>query len=198
MIRLFAFLLVLAASACATSIDTRSDANPAIDFTTYETFSWIGETPFVDTIKSDRPRNPLLLQRITREIRDELTAKGYAYSADRSAADFVVGFTVGARNQIDVDTRTYRTAGAPSYHRYYGRRGAYRGWGYGSYYATETVTTAYTEGVLAIDAFDVATETPAWHAWSTRQIVEKDRKDPEPIVVEVVRATLADFPNRTN
>lgn len=196
MTRLLAFLLIFVISACATSIDTRSDANPDIDFTGYRTFAWIGDTPFVDSMESDRPRNPLVLQRITRAIRDELTAKGYAFTADQGAADFVVAYTVGARNQIDVDTRTSST-NVP-YYRYYGRRGAYRGWGYGAYYGTETVTTAYTQGVIAIDAFDAESEAPAWHGYSTRRIEERDRKDPEPIVVEVVQATLADFPIRSN
>ena len=183
----------LMVTACETSsIKSGSDANPAVNIAGYRTFSWVADNPLV-AVGGDTTRvNPLLQQRIQNAILADLAGKGYRYVDDRAGADFVVGFTIGARDKIDV--RSYPTAG-PTYG-YYGRY-RYGGWG-GTYWGTEVRTDSYTEGVLAIDVFDVRSQQPAWHAWSTKKIRDKDRQNPGPVVIEVVTSTLADFPARSS
>ncbi|ADJ27789.1 DUF4136 domain-containing protein [Nitrosococcus watsonii] len=174
-------LMIALASACATTIKGRSDYNPAVNFADYHTFSWIGDSPL---ISAPSGMNPINVQRIMDEIRHDLTAKGYRFVHDQTEADFVVSFTIGTRDKINIDS-------------YPAAYGGYWGWG-GRYYggtgmmATDVET--YTEGVLAIDIFDVATHQPAWHGWAAEPITNSVRENPSPVIAEAVAAILSNFP----
>jgi hypothetical protein len=77
------------------------------------------------------------------------------------------------------------------------RRGAYgyHGWGYGYY--NDVDVRQFTEGHLAIDAFDVALRRPVWHGYGTKNVTSAMRKDPEKAINEAVTAILKDFPPGT-
>ena len=130
----FAYLLValtLALGACESPVEVGPvDYDETVDFSSYESFAWISDEPM--KISGERPPRltPLAETHVKNAIKDALTAKGYAFQIDPEDADFVVAFTVGSRDQIDVR----------SYPRSY--RG---GWGWGGRYWGRSTTTSRIE-----------------------------------------------------
>ena len=177
-------------SACASPVNTESTVNPKVDITGYRSFAWISDKPLVARIGDSKPANPVIEKQIETAIAEGFQAKGYAMVDDRAKADFLVGFTVGSRDKLRVTTVPR------AHHGYYrglhGRRA--RG---ANYYGAPIVSTqTYTEGVLAIDVFDVKSKQPAWHGYSTKTITSHDRKNPGPVISEVVTSALTQFPSR--
>ncbi len=124
--------------------------------------------------------SPLNRKRIEEAIENTLTAKGFQKTADRAAADFVLSYTVGARDRLDVY----------SYPAPYG--GAWH-WGY-PYWGRDVDVTMYTEGTLSIDVFDGKTHQPVWHGWASKRITEQDVERAAEQIPPAVNAILANFP----
>lgn len=165
-------------SGCST-LAVDSDYNEAVDFSTYRTFSFISDNPL---LKSETaPISPLFEGRVMTATRNELTKKGYEFIEDRENADFVVSFTLGAREKIQVNNypASYRGPG---------------GWAWGAPYYTEVDVRDYLEGTLAIDVFDVAQKSPVWHGRAVKTISDKDRRNPTSATNNAVAAILAEFP----
>ena len=180
-------IVALLFTGCASTFTASFDRDPGHDFSGYETFAWIAEHPMkVDAAIG--AVSPLLEPRIMSALEKALTAKGFAFSKNLAAADFVLSFTVGSREKIDVDS--YPSMG--------GARGAYPGhwgWGGGYYgYGTETTVRQYTQGMLAVDIFDVKARRPVWHGVASKSIYDSDREDVEGTVNAAVDAVMAGFP----
>lgn len=169
--------LVLALAAC-TSVQVQSDFDVSANFAGYKTFSFISDTPLIAAVTE--PISPLLPGRLMTATRSELSRKGYRFTENRGQADFVVSFTLGGRDKIRVDSY-------PS--TYHGAR-----WGWGAPYHTEVNVRNYTEGTLAIDIFEVSKRSPVWHGWAVKNISAEDRRNPTPVVNELVSLILAEFP----
>jgi hypothetical protein len=169
---------------CATgpAIKATYDYNPAVNFSGYQTFAFISANPMI--VASDRIVNPMLEGRIMQAIRAQMQAKGFREVADVEQANMAIAFTVGARDQIKVDSypASFRTG--------YYNRSRYYGYGYG----TETKVRQYTEGQLAVDIFDVASHAPAYHGTATKKITSSDRANQEPVLNAVVAEALGGFP----
>ena len=95
-----------------------------------------------------------------------------------------IGFTVGSRDQVKVDTYP------SSFHTGYSRRGYYYGYNYG----TETRVRQYTEGQLAVDVFDVASKNPAFHGVASKKITDSDRENQQQTLNAITAEALAGFP----
>lgn len=191
--RMNTFLIVCVAAilgGCATSFEAMYDHDPAADFGSYQTFSWISEHPMKVGV-TNRAVNPMLEPRIMSTVDAALTAKGYRYVVDPESADFALSFTVGSREEIKVDSYPSMTAGygGVGYPRHWG------GWG-GAYYGygTETSVRQYTKGMLALDIFDVSDRKPVWHGVAEKSISESDREDAAGTIKAAVDALLAGFP----
>lgn len=179
-----AMLLVTVLGACTSNpIKSTYDYNRQIDFSKYRTYAFIDDTPMAISA-TEGAVNPMLEGRIMESVRIALNGKGYNEVTNPEQADMVIAFTVGARDQIQVDS--YPT----SYGMGYSRMGYYYGYGMG----TETRVRQYTEGQLAVDIFDVATRTPAFHGVATKRISEADRKDQQPVLNAVTAEALSGFP----
>ena len=177
--------LLLTACATGKSYKTYDDYNPNINFSGYQTFSFISDNPMIVS-SAQGAVSPLLQGRIMNAIRADLSRKGFRYVTDPESADMALSFTVGARDQIRVDQypASYRT-GYGSY---------YRGYGYGMNYGTETRVRQYTEGQLAIDVFDVRSKTPAFHGSASTRVNSSDRENMEEFINNIVVETLDGFP----
>jgi len=175
-------------SGCASTFEASYDHDPDNDFSKYQSFAWISKNP-MKVGKSVGAINPLLEPRIMSALENALVAKGYEYVIEPKNADFVLSFTIGSREEISVSSYPSMSAG-------YGR--AYPGhWGWGGMYyggGTETRVREYTEGMLAVDIFDVAERRPVWHGVATKRISESDREEIEATVKAAVDAILAGFP----
>lgn len=150
---------------------------------------------------------PMLEQRIAREVRTELEAKGYRYVETLEQADFGVSLTVGSRSSTEVikspetfwvNQTNWRWGRAyyPAYPAAYRRPVAVT--------ATQvTVTTtevkSYTEGTLAIDIYDVQSKAPVWHGSgtktvSTSEVGARRRTIDSGKIREAVARILKEFP----
>lgn len=176
-------MIVLACitAGCAT-IRTGSHYDETTNFGAWQTFGWISEDPYISA-EASLPVSPLAREQIKDAIRRELEGKGYAFSADRGNADFVVSYTVGTRDEIRIDS--YPTA----------YQGAW-GWHvpYSYYYYRDVSVHTYTRGTLGVDIFDNATGKPVWHGWAEKTVTESDRRDPQESIDEGVRQLFAEFP----
>jgi hypothetical protein len=187
------FLLVTAVAslglaACASGFNAIYDSDPSHDFSGYQSYAWMSANPMI-VGPTNRVPNPLLEPKIMAAIEDGLTAKGYRKVDDPEAADFVLSFTVGSREEIKVNSYPASYAG-------YGYRGAW-GWGgpyYGMGVATETQVRQLQKGTLALDIFDVKEHRPVFHAVAEKSITESDRKKLDETVKAAVDAVLAAFP----
>ena len=168
----------LALCAC-TSLTVESDFNAVTDFSSYKSFAFISDTPLLTAQKAQI--SSLFEGRVMRAVEDALAAKGYEFVDNRMNADFAVSFSMGARDALRVTS--YPTQ--------------YRGtavWTWGATYHTEVDVRNYTEGTLAIDIFDVESREPVWHGWAVKTISSADRRNPTPVINDVVEAILEDFP----
>ena len=187
------YLLTLAVvsllmTGCASGFKGTYDYDRDHDFSNYTSWAWISENPMTIGATDNIP-SPLLEPRIMSAIKDNLTTKGFTMADSPASADFVVAFTVGSRDKIRVDT----------YPTYYGGFGYPRGWGSPYYgvgvsYGTETQVREYTNGMLAIDIFDVSEQRPMWHGYTEKSISSSDRKNIEATVNAAVAAVLSGFP----
>ncbi len=188
MIRTFSALalgLLLALGGCSSGAPIKStyDYNRQVDFTGYRTYAFISENP-MSVSQAQGAVNPMLEGRLMESIRIAMNAKGYNEIQDVESADMAIGFTVGARDQVKVDTYP------SSFQMGYSRRAYYYGYNYG----TETRVRQYTEGQLAVDVFDVSSHTPAFHGVASRKISEADRKNQQEVLNAVATEALSGFP----
>lgn len=153
--RAFAIGTLIALGACASSNMPRftTSAAPGFNVSTLKTYSWA-----FDGVQQGV--NPILFQSIRDEIDEGLTARGFKKVEGDS--DFIVAFTLGARDRVDV--RSWGAAGA-----WYPGWGRPAGWGWSATYRPVDVRNV-TEGTLAIDIFDGQSARPIWHGMASRDL----------------------------
>ena len=178
-------MLALIVAGCSSSggIESTYDYNREINFSGYKTYAFISENPMAVS-QAEGAVNPMLQGRIMESIRVTMNGKGYNEVTDVEAADMAIGFTVGSRDQVKVDTYP------SSFHTGYSRRGYYYGYNYG----TETRVRQYTEGQLAVDVFDVASKNPAFHGVASKKITDSDRENQQQTLNAITAEALAGFP----
>jgi len=131
------------------------------------------------------PRNPLVTQRARDAIQAELTRRGFSLVSNAAAADFVVDFTIGSRERVDIESYPAPYAGP-----YWGYPGW---WGY-RYWGSEVDARQYREGTLSIDIFDAHTHKPVWHGWATKELTQSDIEHSETPIRAAVKSVLSTFP----
>jgi hypothetical protein len=170
------FVSIVAAGCATAPVEARSDFDSSADFTSYRSFGWISEHPlaFVDPSTS-----PQFEGRAMTAISEVLQDKGYRFEADGRQADFVVSFSLGARDEVRVN----------SYPAQYDNV-----WESEGQVQQAADVRTYTEGTLAIDLFDVERRQPVWHGWVVKTISANDRANASAVTRELVEAILAKFP----
>jgi hypothetical protein len=186
-LRVLSAALLLSLVAACSSNPPVVDYDPSANFGAYKDFAFISEHPLMRAPDTP-PGSPLLEGRLMRITQSNLEAKGFRLVDDPEAADFTVGFTVGARDKIRVNSYP------EPYRPYYG------GWGWGAPYyggyggGSNVDVQQYTEGTLAIDIYDVAEHDPVWHGVATKRITDKMRRNPDESLTEIVTEILQRFP----
>lgn len=178
MLLIFAGML----GACAT-INTGSYADDDADFSTYQSFSWIDDSPYIATA-SDVRVNALALSMIESSLQAQLEQRGYQFTEDREAADFLVAYTVGTREKIRMESYPV----------------GYRGhWGWhdphSHYYFRHVSAENYTQGTLGVDVFDNESGKPVWHGWAEKTVTENDRANPGPTIKDGIAKLFQSFPD---
>ena len=167
--------------ACAT-IKTGSYADEDTDFSRYQSFSWIDDSPYIAAGPEVRV-NALALSMIESNLQAHLEQRGYQFTEDRNAADFLVAYTVGTRDKIRMESYPV----------------GYRGhWGWhhphSHYYFRHVSAENYTQGTLGVDIFDNETGKPVWHGWAEKTVTEQDRANPEPTIEEGIAKLFQSLP----
>ena len=183
-IRFASVLAALALLSACGSTPPVVDYDSSVNFGAYRSYAFISDHPLMRD-PSAAGGSPMLEGRLMRVTDEHLQAKGFTKVDDPEKADFAVGFTVGARDKIRVNSYP------EPYRPYYGRWG----WG-GAYYggSPNVDVQQYTEGQLSIDVYDVAAHKPAWHGVATRRITDSMRRNPDETITEIVNDILVGFP----
>ena len=173
-------LTLAALAGCATGMQIYADHDARQVFTAYRSYAWIRDEPLIRAAGSDYTVSPLNRRRVVEAVEAELDAKGFTKATNRANADFVLAYTIGARNMIE----------ANSYPEPYNG-----GWGWGhQYFGSGINVQTYVQGTLAIDIFDRRSRQPVWHGWAQKRITDDDRKNAEERIHAAVKAILKSFP----
>ena len=189
-------LVVLSISACATTLRSSVDVAERAEFGELRTYAWITNQPmFASNAASPEVVNPLNEQRIRTAVEEQLQNKGYR-KVNVDQADFVVAFTLGARDRVRV--QQYYSDFGYNYYGYhhgfsrFGRFGRF-GRGFGGFSPSVSVQT-FTEGTLVVDIFENTEKEAIWHGSATKRL-SRDNGTLE-LIDEAVTVLLAEFPDR--
>ncbi|PNU05537.1 DUF4136 domain-containing protein [Novosphingobium guangzhouense] len=162
-------------ASCATAPTVKYDADTSADFTRLRTYSWAYST-------APQGANPLTVQKVKASVNAYLASRGYTQA---EPGDFALGFTLGARDRVEVT----QLGNYGPYYRPWGPYAGFGGWGAG--YNSVNVRNV-TDGMLAVDIYDSRTKAPVWHGTATQQI---SGDTPSQATIDgAVSAVLAKFP----
>ena len=153
-------LAITLLSACASSVNIKSDYDHSVDFSQYKTFNYFSPMGI------ESPNYSSLLGQMFRSAIDaEMLPRGYVKSDN---PDILIN--VSARLQ---DKTRVTTMSEPMYGGYYGYRGdLYDPWG-GYAYGTTTHVSQYTEGTVNIDMVDIKQKRMIWEGVAIGRVDEK-------------------------
>lgn len=176
-------IVLLSLSGCSSTPNVHTDSDPNQDFSIYKTFSWTALDPSV--VSGDYVVSPFIKKEVMDSIQKTLENKGYEFTSDLNNADFAVSFTIGARDIID-------TQREPAI--------MYSDWRWGMNYFGPQVSVLrnvqYTQGVLAIDVFDVKRRSPVWHGVGKKRLIERQLTENLSSVQPAVDRILQSFVSR--
>ena len=154
-----------------------ADYDRETDFSGYRSYAWMSVNPlYVATIQ---PVNPSLQKYLMDETSAQLTALGMRKVARPEDADFVVAFSVGTRDDLQINNYPAK----------------YRQFATGSIgYRARSEVREVTTGAITIDVFNQASGQRTWTGWATTGLTMDVRANSEPIVREMVRLILEVFP----
>ena len=162
---------ILALAGCASTPTVHTDADPAANFASYRTYTWL-------TKPEQQGISPLASQRIVEYVNAQLNAKGWTEAPN---GDVAVVAHVATQQQQSLDTMY----SGPMYGGWGWGPGWYGGMGMGS--STTRVRT-YTVGTLIVDLFDAQTKQAIWRGTASDTVPEDPAK-----VDALVRAGIADM-----
>lgn len=166
---------------CST-INSGAHFDETTNFSAWETWSWIADDPHVAPAGAG-DFSPLTHRKIREAVDRELRLKGYRFVEDRGQADFVVAYSLGSRDRLQVTSYPAPFNGPWGWH-IAGSR----------YYVREYKEHAYEEGTLSVDIFDAETKQPVWHGWATKTITGYDRDHPSEVIDRGVSKLFETWP----
>jgi len=183
-----ASLLMFFVVGCASSSNIRSDYDPSVDFSRYQTYNF-----FTDAGPRDTEYRSLFSQYMIAAISREMEARGYTKSEN---PDLRINFNGILQEKTRVTTMPSPMMGGMGMGGYYGYRGGfYDPWsGYG--YAQETHVSQYTEGTFNIDLVDATLKRLVWEVVGVSNISRRDRSELEETVNRGVAKYFANYPFR--
>jgi hypothetical protein len=156
-----ALCLVLPAMAGDTGVKT--DFDPAVDFTKFKTYSFVGGQ---ELSKTGLLSNPETRERIKNFIGGVMENRGLHEVPRDTPHDLAVRYWVARRQKTDVtptfDTDAWMWGGYPPYW-----SGA---WGW---YYTEYVVTNYVDGSLIVDLLNPANKELVWRTYLRQKIEDR-------------------------
>ena len=157
--RALPLVLSLLLAGCAYGPTVRTDFDPAANYASYRTYSWL-------PVEVPRGMNPLMFRRVQASIDRSLAARGFTQA---NPSDFAIAFTIGEQERTEV-----QSYGGSLYGGWGGWGGWGCCWGYGGFgypFGGYPYVDSYevTERSIVIDIYDAKTRQPVWHG-----IAQKD------------------------
>jgi hypothetical protein len=182
-IGLFAILAGALLTACAPSVQVRSDTDPGVDMRQYQTYDFFSQMG----VEGDNYSN-LLGQHFRDAISEQMDLRGYRTS---DTPQLHVNVSIGAEDKVRVNTYQdpYLYGG------YYGMHGyGYMGgpWGYPG--TTRTTVTQYTEANVYIDMVDASEHKMVWQGVATFKVTDKMQQQLRETVRNTVSSVFTQFP----
>ncbi|MFT5609464.1 MAG: hypothetical protein ACI9PZ_003283 [Parvicella sp.] len=188
MIKSYALICFLLLSACASTPSVYSDYDKAHSFSEYKTFSWAQESLLM--VSGNFPITKETKNKATQSIIVELALKGFKFVEQAENADFLVSYTLGAKDDIEIyqsDSSVYDNKESWLWGREY----------HSSYFDTvidEGLRRSYINGVIGVDIFDTKLQAPVWHGKATKPLDESEILSGAETIGEAVKAVLSSFP----
>lgn len=173
---------VLLLSACAPSVQVRSDVAPDVDLSNYQTYGFFKPMG----VEGDN-YSSLLGQHFRSAISQEMSVRGFSES---SQPQLQVNVSIGAQDKVRVNTYNDPYV----YGGYYGFRpyGMYGGPWYGG--GTQTTVTEYVEANVYIDVVDAQAHKLVWQGVATFNLTDKMQQNVRETVTNTVSKIFTQFP----
>ena len=165
------FLVIVTCSALAQKVNV--DWDKATSFSGFKTYAWSKGTPAV---------NPLMDDRIIREIEAQLAAKGLQKVEPTANPDLVVLYHAGRDTETQINTIDTGMYG-PGWGR----------WGYGGMGSSTTYVDKILVGQLIVDIGDVKNKKYIWRGTASATIPDKPEKG-EKLINKAVTKMFQKFP----
>ncbi len=174
-INVFALALLLGMSSCSPSLMVRSDYDRQTNFSQYTTYGFYTPTQAPqDAVMGSK----LMLKRMTQAMTREMENRGYKLAANN--ADILVGFSTDSQNMQSVQSNN-------NFSPYWGYR-------YGGF--NQTSSRNYEEDRIVINLYDGKSKDMIWQGYVKGEINDRNRKDREAVVYDVVSKIMLEYPNR--
>ena len=163
-----ALLTLLSISACSVSPTVKTDHDPSINFSRFNTFFVaplsIEDSPVVATL------NPLMLQRLNSAISMNLNDKGLA-DAEPNDAQLKVEYLITVENRTDVHDSGFIR------------------WGR---FVSDIHVRHYKKGTLIVNIFDQASGEAIWHGTASQVFTDKTATEQQ--IQTTVSKVFGNFP----
>lgn len=179
---LVAALFALTLAGCSPSVKVRSDTDPTVNLSQYQTYGFFSQMG----IEGEGYSN-LLGQHFRDAITEQMKARGYTQS---STPQLQVNVSASAQDKVRVNTYNdpYLYGG------YYGY--GYGGWGspwaYGG--GTRTTVSQYTEADVYIDLVDASEHKLVWQGVATFTVSDKMQQNLRETVFTTVSKVFEEYP----
>ncbi len=170
-----ALALLFGMSSCSPSLMVRSDYDRQANFSQYTTYGFYN----MPQVKQDAVMgSQLMLKRMTQAMTREMENRGYKY--DSSNPDILVSFSTDAQNMQSVQSNNTFSP--------------YWGWGWGG--NNNVSSRNYEENRVVINFLDGKTKDMIWQGYAKGEINDRNRKDREGLVYDVISKIMMEYPNR--
>lgn len=170
--------LGLLLAGCATGPAVRSNVDPAVDFSRFQTFA------FMEPLSTDRAGyQSFISQQLVASTERELVARGLRRTD--TSPDLLVNFSADLDQRLRV-TQTPTFRGSSFNHH---RRGFYSPWP--SY---QTEVRQYTKGTLGIDVVDAARRQLVWEGFAVGRVTQRTTDNLGPVLDAAVTDIFRSFP----
>lgn len=170
--------MFVACAAGCTSMDVKTDFDPAVDFSRYKTFAFTGMTELDQSGVLD---NSLMRDRLERMIDRELREKGLTRTRLDQHPDLLVHYWVGVKDKEEMQSRPGDQAF--SWGERYGWSTSYSG----------ASSYEYREGTLITDLVESANRTLVWRATMVAELKDDVKKNVE-LSEKAIKKAFENYP----
>ena len=171
---------LLAMAGCASGPTIRSNTDQSVDFTRFQTFS------FMQPLSTDREGYQSFISRdLMAAAERELVELGLKRTD--TGPDLLVNFSANLDQRLRVTQTPQSSMGAFGSH----RRGFYSTW---PTYRTDI--QQYTKGTLVVDVIDASRMQLVWEGVAAQRITQSRANSIGPVIDQAMREMFARFPTR--